>query len=179
MNQSTETHKHLSMKHSHLDAALIDDNFSHCRCKNFNLYGIFDPIIRVIPTDDWSKIKAIWIPLLHHDYLNQLQRSENITILQASTDKFGTIQGFLTAPHENYIPYLTTFFNPTWTKNMVLEQIVQASNNIIESIHTVVDTTDVIIKKTVMGRTTQGMIIMIVFDQDQNIIDASPLFDKE
>ena len=143
--------------------------------------GLFNPIIKVIPDHDWSKIKAIWIPLLHHDYNNQLARSERITILQTQTDKFGTIQGFLTAPNENYIPYLTTFFNPTWTQSLVTEQILQAYNNIIETIQVVVDDHDHknIIRKTVLGLTTSGMLIQITIDSKNQIIDAFPIFYKE
>lgn len=176
MNQSVNSHKHTAIQISHTIAHELP---AACNCSQFNLAGLFNPIIKVIPTDDWSKIKAIWIPLLHHDYLNQLQRSENITILDKKTDKFGTIQGFLTAPHENYIPYLTTFFNPTWTKEFVLEQIVQASNNTIASISTLIDDHETIIKKTVLGITNQGMHIQMIFNIDNTIIDAYPLFEKE
>jgi hypothetical protein len=156
--------------------ANVDTN---CNCNKLKLNGIFNPIVKVIPTDDWSKIKAIWIPLLHHDYLNQLERSENITILEPRSDKFGTVQGYLTAPHENYIPYLTTFFNPTWTKDFIIEQIVQAHDNIIESIHTIIDDNDIIIKRIVIGKTNQKMTIKMILDQNNHVIDASPLFYKE
>ena len=179
MNQSTDTHKHLSIN----VVANKDDATAHlhaqCNCSKLKLNGLFHPIIKVIPTDDWSKIKAIWIPLLHHDYLNQLERSETITILQPTSDKFGTVQGYLTAPNENYIPYLTTFFNPTWTKNFIIEQLVQACDNIIETTHTVIDETGKIIKKTVFGKTCQGMIITMILDKNSHIIDASPIFCKE
>ena len=143
--------------------------------------GLFTPIIRVIPAHDWSKIKAIWIPLLHHDYDNQLARSERITILQAKTDRFGTVQGYLTAPNENYIPYFTTFFNPAWTASFVSEQILQAFNNIIESIHTLTDDDnhELIIRKTVLGKTKLGMLIKITLNDKNQIIDAAPIFYKE
>lgn len=176
MNQSSNSHIHTALQISHTTHHQSD---VICNCTQFKLEGLFNPIIKVIPTDDWSKIKAIWIPLLHHDYRNQLERSENITILDKKIDKFGTIQGFLTAPHENYIPYLTTFFNPTWTKDFVLEQIVQASNNVIASISTIINDHDAIIQKTVMGITDQGMHIQMIFDTNNNIIDAYPIFKKE
>lgn len=177
MNQSTDTHKHL-LANTVANNAVESANAACC-CNKLKLDGLFHPITRVIPTDDWSKIKALWIPLLHHDYLNQLERSENITILEPSTDKFGTVQGYLTAPHENYIPYLTTFFNSKWTKNFVIEQIVQAYNNIIESVHTIVDDHDTIIKKIVIGKTNQKMMIKMILDENDNVVDASPLFCKE
>ncbi len=143
--------------------------------------GLFTPIIRVIPAHDWSKIKAIWIPLLHHDYDNQLARSERITILHQKTDKFGTIQGYLTAPNENYIPYFTTFFNPAWTTSFVIEQISQAYHNIIECVQMLTDDDnhELIIRKTVLGKTKLGMLIKIVLNKKNHIIDASPIFDKE
>jgi len=171
MNQSVNTHKHLSTNNGNPKSV--------CCCSSFRLDGLFNPVIRVIPTDDWSKIKAIWIPLLHHDYLNQLERSENITILEPRIDKFGTVQGFLTAPHENYIPYLTTFFNPTWTKDFIIEQIVQAHDNIIESVHAIIDENDIIIKRIVIGKTNQKMTITMILDQNNHVIDASPIFYKE
>ena len=143
--------------------------------------GLFNPIIRVIPAHDWSKIKAIWIPLLHHDYDNQLARSERITILRSRIDKFGTMQGYLTAPNENYIPYLTTFFNPTWTQDFVIEQILQAHSNVIESIATLVDDDDNerIVRQLFLGKTKLGMFIKITLNDKKNIIDASPIFCKE
>ena len=178
MNQSTDTHKHLSTN-TVANNNTVENANTVCNCNKLKLDGLFHPIIRVIPTDDWSKIKAIWIPLLHHDHLNQLERSENITILEPHTDKFGTVQGYLTAPHENYIPYLTTFFNPTWTKDFVINQIVQAHNNIIESVHTIIDDNDTVIKKIVIGKTEKEMRIKMIFNQNNHVIDASPIFDKE
>lgn len=176
MNQSSNNHIHTALQ---ISQTVTQQSAVICSCTQFKLEGLFNPIIKVIPTDDWSKVKAIWIPLLHHDYLNQLERSKKITILDKKIDTFGTIEGFLTAPHENYIPYLTTFFNPMWTKEFVLEQIVQASNNIITSISTVIDDHEVIIKKTVVGITKQGMQIEITFDIDNAIIDAYPFLKKE
>ena len=141
--------------------------------------SMFNPIVRVIPADDWSKIRAIWIPLLHHDYRNQLQRSEKIKILEQKTDKFGTIQGYLTAPNENYIPYLTTFFNPTWSTTLIEEYILQAFHNQVELIQSVIDEDGIIIKKIIIGKTKINMLITIHLNQQGNIIDAAPLFSKE
>lgn len=151
-------------------------------CQRFkqSLDALFNPFIRVVPENDWSKIKAIWIPFLHHDANNQLQKSEKITILQQATDKFGTIQGYLTAPNENYIPYLTTFFNPALTQDQVIEKILQAHKNILETENIVTDATgDRIIRKTVIGVAKSGMMISIVTNQDNKIIDAFPFFDSD
>ena len=141
--------------------------------------GLFNPTVRVIPADDWSKIRAIWIPLLHHDYQNQLQRSERIKILEKKTDKFGTIQGYLTAPNENYIPYLTTFFNPTWSATLIEEYILQAFHNQVELTQSVIDSDQKTIKKIIVGKTKINMLITIHLNQQGNIIDAAPLFSKE
>ncbi|MDP3788119.1 MAG: hypothetical protein Q8Q60_02230 [Candidatus Chromulinivorax sp.] len=145
-----------------------------------SLDALFNPFIRVIPEKDWSKIKAIWIPFLHHDANNHLVKSEKITILQAETDKFGTIQGYLTAPNENYIPYITTFFNPAWTHNQVIEKIVQAHNNILAIEQAVTDATGKkIIRKTAIGVAKSGMMISITTNENNKIIDAFPIFTKE
>ncbi len=145
-----------------------------------NLDALFNPFIRVVPEKDWSKIKAIWIPFLHHDANNQLIKSEKITILQPMADKFGTIQGYLTAPNENYIPYVTTFFNPAWTQDQVIDRIIQAHNNILATEQIVTDTTgEKIIRKTVIGVAKSGMMISITTNQDNKIIDAFPIFHRE
>lgn len=144
-----------------------------------NLDALFNPFIRVVPEKDWSKIKAIWIPFLHHDRQKQLQKSEKIKLLQPTTDRFGTTQAYLTAPHENYIPYLTTFFNDEWTQEQVIDKIIQAQENILETEHIITDATgEHILRKSVIGVTKSGMMISIVTDQDNNIIDAFPLFDS-
>ena len=159
----------------------LNHNATHQSDVKMMIDGLFTTIIRVIPAHDWSKIKAIWSPSLHHDYDNQLARSERITILQARTDRFGTIQGYLTAPNENYIPYFTTFFNPAWTQSFVIEQISQAYHNMIESIHTLADNdnNERIIRKINLGKTKLGMLITITLNEKNNIIDASPIFYKE
>ena len=149
-----------------------------CQRLKQSLDALFNPFIRVVPEKDWSKIKAIWIPFLHHDANNQLQKSEKITIINPSTDKFGTIQGYLTAPNENYIPYLTTFFSPTLTQDQVIEKIAQAHENILETEQIVTDSSgEQIIRKTVIGVAKSGMMISIVTNQDNTIIDAFPIFD--
>jgi len=145
-----------------------------------NLDALFNPFIRVVPEDDWSKIKAIWIPFLHHDYKNQLEKSEKITILQPSVDKFGTIQGYLTAPNEDYIPYKTTFFNPTWTQDLIIEKIMQAYENILETQCIIFDTNhEKIIRKTIIGVTKSGMLIAITLNHAEQIIDAFPIFESK
>ena len=145
-----------------------------------SLDPLFNPFIRVIPEKDWSKIKAIWIPFLHHDYNNQLEKSEKITLLKPTIDKFGTVQGYLLASNENYIPYLTTFFNPVWTQDRVIEKILQAHANILETELTVTNqTNDKIIRKTVIGIARSGMLISITTNNENKIIDAFPLFHKK
>ncbi len=148
-----------------------------------SLENLFNPLIRVVPEKDWSKIKAIWIPLLHHDYNNRLEKSGAIIITQKSIDKFGTVQAYVSASNENYIPYLTTFFNPNFTQEEVLEKIVQAQANILITENIVTDSTgELIIRKTKIGVAKSGMMITIVFDQAEKIIDAFPIFnthDKE
>lgn len=142
-----------------------------------NLDALFNPFIRVVPEKDWSQIKAIWIPFLHHDYNNQLEKSEKIKILEPVRDKFGTVKGYLTAPNENYIPYLTTFFNPTLTQDQVIEKILQAEQNILEIESIVTDTkTEKIIKKTFIGIAKSSMFISLTTDQDNKIINAFPIF---
>lgn len=149
-----------------------------CQRLKQSLDTLFNPFIRVVPEKDWSKIKAIWIPFLHHDANNQLQKSERITILQPATDKFGSVQGYLTAPNENYIPYLTTFFNPALTQDQVIEKIAQAHANILETEQIVTDATgEQIVRKVVIGVAKSGMMISIVTNQDNKIIDAFPIFD--
>ena len=142
-----------------------------------SLEALFNPFIRVVPEKDWSKIKAIWIPFLHHDTNNLLAKSEKITLLQPETDKFGSVQGYLTAPNENYIPYITTFFNPAWTHEQVLERILQAHSNVLAIEHTVTDATgEKIIRKTVIGVAKSGMMISITTNEQHKIIDAFPIF---
>ena len=144
-----------------------------------SLESLFNPFIRVVPEKDWSKIKAIWIPFLHHDTSRQLEKSEKITILEPTIDKFGTIQGYLLALNENYIPYLTTFFNPDFTQDEVIEKILQADQNILETESVVTDATgEKTIRKTMIGITKSGMLISIVKNQDDKIIDAFPIFHK-
>ena len=151
----------------------------HDRFKQ-NLEPLFNPFIRVVPENDWSGIKAIWIPFLHHDEKNKLVKSEAIQILQTSVDSFGTIQGYLTAPNENYIPYLTTFFSPALTQDQVIEKILQADKNIIETQSIVIDPiSECIIRKTLIGVTKLGMMVAIVKNQDNIIIDAFPVFDTD
>ena len=145
-----------------------------------SLENLFNPLIRVVPEKDWSKIKAIWIPLLHHDYNNRLEKSGAIIITQKSIDKFGTVQGYLTASNENYIPYLTTFFNPNFTQEEVLEKIVQAQANILITENIVTDATGSdIIRKTMIGVIKSGMMITIITNQDDKIIDAFPIFNTQ
>jgi hypothetical protein len=151
-----------------------------CQRLKQSLDALFNPFVRVVPEKDWSKIKAIWIPFLHHDANNHLVKSEKITISQPATDKFGTIQGYLTAPNENYIPYVTTFFNPAWTQDQVIEKILQAEKNILETEHIVTNATgEKIMRKTIIGVAKSGMMISIVTNEDNKIIDAFPLFHKE
>lgn len=153
-----------------------EHNESHSHLQQ-NLDALFNPMIRVVPEKDWSKIKAIWIPFLHHDAHNLLEKSEKITILQPETDKFGTVQGYLTAPNENYIPYITTFFNPAWTHEQVLERIIQAHNNILAVEHTVTNNSgEKIIRQTTIGVAKSGMMIAITTNEDYQIIDAAPIF---
>jgi hypothetical protein len=148
-----------------------------------SLENLFNPLIRVIPEKDWSKIKAIWIPLLHHDHNNRLEKAGTIIISQKSIDKFGTVQGYLSASNENYIPYVTTFFNPNFTQEQVLEKIVQAQANILITENIITDATgEGIIRKTMIGVAKSGMMITIITNQDSKIIDAFPIFnthDKE
>lgn len=145
-----------------------------------SLEHIFNPFIRLVPETDWSKIKAIWIPFFHHDYKNKLEQSEKIKILQQKKDKFGTIQGYLTAPNENYIPYLTTFFNPELHQDQVIQKILQANKNILE-IQSIVksskDTT--FLRRTSTGVAKSGMLISIITNENNKIIDAFPIFDQE
>lgn len=142
-----------------------------------SLEPLFNPFIRVVPEKDWSKIKAIWIPFLHHDHHKQLEKTNKITILEPTIDKFGTVQGFLTASNENYIPYLTTFFNPVLTINEVIEKILQAEKNIIETECCVTEETEqLLIRKTVIGVAKSGMLISITKNKDDIIIDAFPIF---
>ena len=151
----------------------------HDRFKQ-SLEPLFNPFIRVVPEKDWSSIKAIWIPFLHHDEKNKLVKSEAIQILQPSVDSFGTIQGYLTAPNENYIPYLTTFFNPALTQDQVIDKILQADQNILETQSIITDAANErIIRKTVIGMTKLGMMIAIVKNENDKIIDAFPVFDTE
>ena len=145
-----------------------------------SLEHLFNPLIRVIPEKDWSQIKAIWIPLLHHDYKNTLEKSGEIFILQKAIDRFGTEQGYLTASNENYIPYLTTFFNPLFTQDQVLEKIVQAHQNILTTQSIITDATgERIIRKTMIGVDKSGIMMTIVTNQDDKIIDAFPIFNNE
>ena len=145
-----------------------------------SLEYLFNPLIRVVPEKDWSKIKAIWIPLLHHDYKNTLEKSGEIIILQKTIDRFGTEQGYLTASNENYIPYLTTFFNPLFTQDEVLEKIVQAHDNILTIQSIITDATgEHIIRKTIIGVAKSGMMMTIVTNQDDKIIDAFPIFNHD
>jgi len=142
------------------------------------LEALFSPSVRVIPEHDWSKIKAIWIPFLHHDYKNQLQRLENIILLESNTDKFGTIQGYLTAPNESYIPYLTTFFNSTWTREEVVKQIMQAMHHVVECRQTLIDPINSKpIRTIIIGKTEKGMLVQITIDKTNMVIDAFPIFD--
>ena len=148
-----------------------------------SLENLFNSLIRVVPEKDWSKIKAIWIPLLHHDYKNSLEKSGAIIIAQKSIDKFGSVQGYLSASNENYIPYVTTFFNPDFTQDQVLEKIVQARANVLVTESIVTDATgERIVRKTMIGVAKSGMMITIITNQDDKIIDAFPIFnthDKE
>ncbi|MBP6870027.1 hypothetical protein KBC04_04040 [Candidatus Babeliales bacterium] len=145
-----------------------------------NLEALFNPFIRVVPEKDWSEIKAIWIPFLHHDYKNELQKSEKIMILQPSVDKFGSIQGYLLARNENYIPYLTTFFSPQLTQFEVIELILQAQQTILETQLIVSNVEDqAVIRKSVIGAAKSGMLITITTDKHDKIIDAFPLFNHE
>ncbi|MBV8661378.1 MAG: hypothetical protein JO129_04505 [Candidatus Dependentiae bacterium] len=144
-----------------------------------SIESLFNPFIRVVPEKDWSKIKAIWIPFLHHDAAQLLEKSEKITILEPAIDKFGTIQGYLLAANENYIPYLTTFFNPALSQDQVIEIILQANKNILETESVVTDASgEKIIRKTMIGITESGMLISLVKNQDDKIIDAFPIFQK-
>lgn len=144
------------------------------------LETLFIPYIRVVPEKDWSAIKAIWIPFLHHDYKNQLQKSEKITILQSSIDKFKTVQGYLLARNENYIPYLTTFFNSELTQGEVIKLILEAQQTVLETELMVTSSDDHnLIRKSVIGAAKSGMLIKIVTDHNDKIIDAFPLFNQE
>ncbi len=145
-----------------------------------SLEHLFNPLIRVVPEKDWSQIKAIWIPLFHHDYKNALEKSGEIIFLQKTIDRFATEKGYLTASNENYIPYLTTFFNPKLTQDLVLEKIAEAHKNILIMQSTITDSTDErIIRKTMIGADTSGMMITIVTNQDDKIIDAFPIFNND
>lgn len=145
-----------------------------------NLDALFTPYIRVVPEKDWSAIKAIWIPFLHHDYKNELQKSEQITILEPKIDKFKTTQGYLVARNENYIPYLTTFFNTEFTQDQVIELILQAQQTVLETEFIVIDPDHhTLIRKSIIGCAKSGMLIKIITDQHDKIIDAFPLFNQE
>jgi len=139
---------------------------------------IFNPMTRVVPEQDWSTIKAIWIPQFHHDFHQKLQAAEKIKILNAISDRFGTIQGVLTGTNENYSLYQTTFFNPTWNKDTVVKAILQAFKNVIETQVSILDNDKNLIKKTVIGRTDTNMYIMITTDKNNKIIDAYPIFEQ-
>ncbi len=142
-----------------------------------NLENLFNPLIRVVPEKDWSEIKAIWIPLLHHDYQRTLEKSGKIIISQKTIDKFGTVQGYLTAPNENYIPYLTTFFSPILTQDQVLDKIRQADKTILATQQIVIHPTDKqTIRKTMIGVSKSGMMITIITNEENKIIDAFPIF---
>ncbi len=145
-----------------------------------SLEALFNPFIRVVPERDWSKIKAIWIPFLHHDYKHHLEKSDQIKIVHKEIDKFGTIQGYLLAENENYIPYLTTFFNPIFTQDQVIAKILQADQNILETEQILIDqTSQAVIRKTIFGVAKSGMLISIIKNQDDKIIDAFPIFHKD
>lgn len=139
---------------------------------------LFTPYIRVIPQDDWSSIQAMWIPLLHHDYLSQMERNKTIIIDQKITDRFGSVQGYLSAPNENYLPYITSFFNPTWTQQQIFDAIKQAEKNIIEICQTITDSTGTIMRIHKIGQCNNGMLIQIIVHQNHTIIDAYPIFNK-
>ena len=173
-NTSTTDSNELSKDSSNKQSTESKEQFKQ------SLEPLFNPFIRVIPEKDWSKIKAIWIPFLHHDYNNQLEKSEKITLLEPTVDKFGTVQGYLLASNENYIPYLTTFFSPSWTQNKVVEKILQAHKNILETELVVSNpANEKIIRKTVTGIAKSGMLISITTNNDDKIIDAFPIFHKE
>lgn len=144
------------------------------------LEHLFTPFIRVIPEQDWSKIKAIWIPFLHHDYKNKLEKSDTIKIINKSVDRFGTVQGYLFASNENYIPYLTTFFNPELTRDAVIEKIMQAHCNILTIEQTIIDpVTQKSIQSSAIGVAKSGMLLSLIINKDNTIIDAFPIFHKE
>lgn len=146
------------------------------RCKQ-SLEHLFTPYIRVIPDNNWSKIKAIWIPLLHHDYQQKSEKSHAIIITKQKTDQFGTVQGYLTAPNENYIPYQTTFFNPALTDDQIIDLIQQADNNIVQTVQVFGHTTPSTIVRTIkIGFTNTGMQICINYDHNDKIVDAFPIF---
>jgi len=144
-----------------------------------SLTALFKPAINVVPDRTWSTIKAIWIPFLHHDYKNKLETNHQIIITNKVIDAFGIIQGELTAPNDNYFPYVTTFFNPLWTEDQVIEEILQAYKNIIETQALVTTDDHRMTKKICVGKTQSNMLITIVFDSLNNIIDAYPLINKE
>ena len=183
----------MTIQNQHQTSTILQQEESLARDRfKQSLEFLFNPFIRVVPETDWSKIKAIWIPFLHHDYKNQLEKSEKLTLLQKNVDKFGTMQGYLTAPNENYIPYLTTFFNPALTQDQVIEKILQANGNILETQCVVVDEsqtldnatsavlkTTKIIRTTLVGVSKSGMMITLIKNSDDKIIDAFPIFDGE
>jgi len=143
-----------------------------------SLDRLFNPFVRVIPSQDWLKIEAIWIPLLHHDHDNVQQRSQIISIFDSVHDRFGSIKGNLSAPHENYIPYITTFFAPELDVDHVLQLIAQAAGNIIEIQCIAHDADGSLVSAIVIGQVITGMLLQLKINNQYQIIDAAPVFQK-
>lgn len=141
-----------------------------------HLDQLCNPCVRVVPKKDWSTIIAIWIPLLHHDYNNQLEQSKKIRIIDPIADQFGTVECYVLADNENYIPYLTTLFNPRLTCDQVIEQIIQAYNQPLSTQTILLE--EKTIRTIITGKTNSGMLICLTVDNTNCIIDAYPLFAK-
>jgi hypothetical protein len=142
------------------------------------LHALSTPTIRVVPESDWSSIKALWVARFHHDYGNRYEQKETIAILDKKIDRFGSVQGLLTMTDSDYTPYLTTFFNPSWTPDHVLNLIKQAFNQPITT--TLAQQTDgTFFQKKIVGKADNGLTVMIYTNKDNEIIDAFPIFMQE
>ncbi len=153
--------------HHHFD---YDKNFSDAF-----LSALATPHVQVVPEHDWSKIKALWIPRFHHDYQNSYEHNETILLLNKNVDYFGSVQCLLTMKDPDYTPYLTTLFNPTWTPEYVRTIILQALHQPIHTVKTIIPDNSYVFKK-IVGKSNNKQLITIYLDENNQIVDAFPIF---